>query len=317
MVRIIGWLFYVIAAWFFLAGLLSIRDILKRNMPFKAEVPVMVLVTGFSLIFFLFSDTNKIHLAWILLSISCISTILRKVFKKNLENEIPISQIAEMQETVGAYSKAIKSDAADTSAYYNRGLAHASSGNYKRAIDDFNTVIRLDPKHESAFKNRGLAYAKLGNYYETINNFTELINLSNANMDVYYYDRAVAYFKSGNYQQAVNDFNKYLEVQPNDSQAYKDRGRAHFLLLDYLRAINDFDRVIELVSDDAEVYFFRGISRQKSGDYRQALTDIDTAARLGHQVAKDMLIDGATHQCGQVATCVSDFMLDMQTKNKK
>ncbi len=47
-------------------------------------------------------------------------------------------------------------------AYYNRGRAYDSKGQFDRAIAEFDKAIKLNPKYAKAYYNRGIAYKKLG-----------------------------------------------------------------------------------------------------------------------------------------------------------
>src|SRR5689334_13620980 len=48
--------------------------------------------------------------------------------------------------------------------YHNRGRAHASLGDYDRAIADYNQAIRLDALNADAFTARGTAYVAKGEF---------------------------------------------------------------------------------------------------------------------------------------------------------
>ena len=47
-------------------------------------------------------------------------------------------------------------------AFYNRGLAYESKGDYARAIADYSDAIRLDPNDAEAFFYRGLDKERMG-----------------------------------------------------------------------------------------------------------------------------------------------------------
>ena len=51
-----------------------------------------------------------------------------------------------------------------TKAYYNRGNAYASKGDFDQAIDDYTKAIELKPDLVDAYHNRGIAYDKQGDY---------------------------------------------------------------------------------------------------------------------------------------------------------
>ena len=53
---------------------------------------------------------------------------------------------------------AIELDSQYAIAYYNRGIAYYSLGQYELAIADYDEAIRLDPQYAEAYCNRGTAY---------------------------------------------------------------------------------------------------------------------------------------------------------------
>lgn len=205
MTEIIGWIFYVITVWFFLASFLNLLDILKGNIPFKVEVPVMLLTTGVSLIFFLVTEVSKLHMIWILPVITAISMILRKIFKKDLASEIPMSKIAEMQVAVKHYTQSIKLHPEDITSYYNRGLAYEGTGKYQQAIDDYSTFLDAQPDDAQAYKNRGRSYLMLSNYQQAIKDFGKVIELVSDDAEAYFF-RGASSEKSGDPKQALTDY---------------------------------------------------------------------------------------------------------------
>ena len=64
--------------------------------------------------------------------------------------------------SIADYDKAIALNPEYANAYYNRGNAYNSKGEYDRAIADYDKAIALNPDDAIAYSNRGLAHEKLG-----------------------------------------------------------------------------------------------------------------------------------------------------------
>src|SRR5262245_40672190 len=62
-------------------------------------------------------------------------------------------------------------------AYFSRGSAYYTRGDFDRAIADYSEVIRLDPKSASAYGGRGLAYFDKGDFDRAIADYNEAIKL--------------------------------------------------------------------------------------------------------------------------------------------
>jgi TIR domain/Tetratricopeptide repeat len=82
----------------------------------------------------------------------------------------------ERQATAAAEAEA-KRKAEEAKKAFEQGNAAVDSGNYDRAIADFNEAIRLNPSYALALGNRGLVYAKKDSYDRAIADFDEAIRL--------------------------------------------------------------------------------------------------------------------------------------------
>ena len=81
---------------------------------------------------------------------------------------------------------------AETAEEWNeKGIDFARSGEYEKAIEDYNKAIELDP-----------------------------------NLAGVYYNRGNAYFYLKQYEKAIEDFDKAIELNPNNAYAYNNRGLA-------------------------------------------------------------------------------------------
>ena len=60
-------------------------------------------------------------------------------------------------------------------AYYNRGSAYIDTGEYDRAIADFDRALALSPKNADVYYDRGLAYDGKLHYDLTIEQLTRIL----------------------------------------------------------------------------------------------------------------------------------------------
>ena len=96
-------------------------------------------------------------------------------------------------------------------AYFNRGIAHVSSGAYDQAIKDYSKVVEINPDDSAAYFNRGSAYRMIGQH-----------------------DRAIA------------EYSRAIEIDPQFAQAHNNRGIAYVSKGEIERAIADYDKAIAL-----------------------------------------------------------------------
>ena len=82
--------------------------------------------------------------------------------------EVDDRQQSELDSAIEEHSQAIAIDPQDTEAYYHRGLAYVTTGQYDQALADFGKVLELDPANASAYYVCGQVYAELGEREESI-----------------------------------------------------------------------------------------------------------------------------------------------------
>ncbi len=79
----------------------------------------------------------------------------------------------ELQNTSAAlidFSLAIRHNANNYKAYFNRGCVCSNNGYFQKAIQDFTNVIELQPNDANAYVNRGVAYYHIGDRQAAIQN---------------------------------------------------------------------------------------------------------------------------------------------------
>ncbi|MBI3199851.1 MAG: tetratricopeptide repeat protein, partial [Rhodospirillales bacterium] len=103
-------------------------------------------------------------------------------------------------------------------AFYNRGLALATRGEFDRAIDDYGQAIRLRPDLAGAYNNRGLAWRLKGDDERALGDFDQALRLDPDDVDALY-NRGLALTGLRQYDQAIAGFNAALRLQPDDFDA--------------------------------------------------------------------------------------------------
>ena len=98
-------------------------------------------------------------------------------------------------------------------AFFNRGRAWSDTGQYDRAIRDFDTAVRLDPDYPDAFNNRALAYLGKGESDRAMQDFDEAIRLD-PNYAIALYNRGLALQNIGRADEAAQSFAKAREAGP-------------------------------------------------------------------------------------------------------
>src|SRR5882672_6459236 len=87
---------------------------------------------------------------------------------------------------------------------YYRGDGYRSTGEYDRAIQDFDRSIQLNPNSASTFINRGLAYKKKEQYDRALQDYDKAINLD-PRAEIAYDNRGNTYDEKGDHDRAIQD----------------------------------------------------------------------------------------------------------------
>ncbi|MCH5275177.1 MAG: tetratricopeptide repeat protein [Lachnospiraceae bacterium] len=165
----------------------------------------------------------------------------------------------------------------ETDAYYLRGNARLSQGDYQAARADFDKVIELEPVNFNRLIQvyevlAAAGYKQMGQeYLETA--------LSERSGKMSPYDRGRIYYYLANYEQAQ----VLLEQAKNsgDANSYLYLGMAYEATGDYNYAItNVYTSYLNNGEGNAEIYNQLGLCYLKQGDYASALEAFQNAMQM-------------------------------------
>ena len=164
-------------------------------------------------------------------------------------------------------------------ALINRGNAYASSGDQKRAIDDYSRALELNEDDARVYTNRCHAYNILGEHEKALADCDKAIELDPTN--------AAAFLNRGNIysalyesERAIESYNQALALNPKFSNALKSRGAVYYNLRRYDSAIADFNKIIEMHPDEMWGYRFRAQAFFDDGKWDAAWHDFIRLAQL-------------------------------------
>ncbi|MFI5073143.1 MAG: tetratricopeptide repeat protein [Terriglobales bacterium] len=192
-------------------------------------------------------------------------------------------------------------------AFNNRGLVYYKLGNYDRAIEDFNQAVLLKPDFATAFDNRGLAYESKNDIERAFRDFDQAAKLRPDDAETFYL-RGKAFADEGRHESAIKDYNRSLLLRPDDVDALKARSDAYSLRNDEEHALRDINRAIELQPNDAGAIFTRSFIYAEMGDHRRAIQDEDKVLQLRPDDATTLWFRGMDYYDeGDYDAAISDF----------
>ena len=177
------------------------------------------------------------------------------------------------------FTEAIKHNFQSGDVHYKRGNVRFSLGDRTGALADFNTAIELDPQLADAYVNRGFVKADLGQEKEAIADYTKAIELNPQDPDIYL-NRCLALSNQGQQTEALADCTQAINLQPDSAFAYQNRGLIRRRQQNFQGAIEDYNTAINLNPQDADPYYNRGLARRDLGDIPGAIADYTAAIEL-------------------------------------
>jgi hypothetical protein len=124
-------------------------------------------------------------------------------------------------------------------AYYHRGQAWLKTGEYDRAIADFDASIRLDPASAWTYNNRGTAWYFKGERVRAFADFEAAVQ-RDPEYAIAWHNRGEVRKDNGDFDSAIADYGKAIGLDAGYTAAYVDRALAYERVGDLTKARDDF-----------------------------------------------------------------------------
>ncbi len=188
--------------------------------------------------------------------------------------------LAEFDQAIICYEKALMANSNYGEAYNNMGNTFKIKGEISRAIENFKKAIALKPEFAEAYNNMGATYQASGEYTLAISLFQKAINRKNDFVDAYI-NKGNVLRDIGDLNSSIKDFLKALEIDPSSADAYfsigltlRDKGR-------FEEAIINFEKAIKIKPEYFEAYNFLGNALKSVGRTERAIFIFEKA--LSHK----------------------------------
>tara|TARA_Y100001960_G_scaffold135471_1_gene143714 strand:+ start:556 stop:2943 length:2388 start_codon:yes stop_codon:yes gene_type:complete len=166
--------------------------------------------------------------------------------------------------------------------YYQRGYEYYQSGQFEKAINNFDKAIELNLEHGFSHFALGAIYSKMGDFKEALYNYDEAIEecLQFDADDQAYVARGDCHRDLAQYENAIWDYESAIRLNPKCHQAFIGRGYTYLHEKRYADSIKDFSRAIALKPKDDEGYFNRGYAYSENQKYDEAVKDYSKSIEL-------------------------------------
>jgi TonB family protein len=175
-----------------------------------------------------------------------------------------------------------KSDPQTAYQYVERGMEHVRAEQFDCALGACSEAIRLDSRLATAYACRGGVLSNTGEYLKAIKDYDQALSLQPDNGD-FYYGRAQVHDHIGNTELALNDSTKAVELIKSEfgrSVAFALRARIYERQRKLDEAISDYSEAIRLAPDFAYHHSNRAEVYSEKKEYQKAIADYSEAIKL-------------------------------------
>ena len=161
------------------------------------------------------------------------------------------------------------------------GNREIMQGHYVDAIKKLNVAIGAKKDGFEAYFLRGIAKFSLGDYQGAVNDFSKTLEIHNLYTRAYFY-RGICRDRLYDYAHALSDYNKALEIDPFNPEVFMARGDTRIHLHDFKSAVSDYTDALNLDSKKAGAYLNRGVARHFLNQDSAAIQDMNKAIKLDY-----------------------------------
>ena len=174
---------------------------------------------------------------------------------------------------VDSCTQILESNPEDFNALANRAIGLRVSGEYDRAIADFDAAVRIHPGIAGLYLERGLAYDAKGDHLPAIRDFSEAIERKSDLVQAHF-GRAIAYQAVGQSEQSIVDMNNAMRLDRMlVAGLHMQRGNELRAVRRYDEAIAAFDRTIDIHAGWPLAWCGRAAALDEKGDSERAASD--------------------------------------------
>lgn len=175
----------------------------------------------------------------------------------------------EFERAIAFYDRTLELRPDFYEAWYERGLAQESLGDYAQAIDSFDCALKRCSRKSAIveiWQNRGdaLQYG-LGEYEAAIACYDQILTLDSANELAWQNRGNALLYGLTRPEDAIACYDRTLRLNPASALAWRNRGNALVELLRYPEAIASYDRALALQPDDEISWQARSMASDRSG----------------------------------------------------
>jgi len=174
-----------------------------------------------------------------------------------------------LEASIEASEKAISLKPDLSEGYKALGLAYLAKGWYRKSIKANQKAIELNPNNEQAVGNLGLCYLNIGEFEKAMEWFKRHLALAPA-LPFSYIQMGFLYIRLDNYAKAEQWLNSAFELQPHNFDTNEGLIICYLAQEQYQKAVKRSQKWLSMDPDNSDVLVYAGHAELFSGNYEQA-----------------------------------------------
>lgn len=158
----------------------------------------------------------------------------------------------------------------DVSARLNKyGVFYLENKEYLKSEQALTESIISDSRWNEPFLNRGIVFKNTGEYSKAIKDFNKALSLKE-NADGFY-NRGLVYKELNKTEEAKKDLEKAILLDDKHEKAYRVLGELYYYSTNLDKAIFYFQKIISVNKNNLWAYYWLGLTFDKAKNYKKAI----------------------------------------------